>query len=482
MANAAPLMTYSELARDVGGELISFLPPGDPGFLGVSIDSRSVQGEDLFVALKGTAADGHRFVDAAFRAGATGALVETAALRDANLGIVQSAHRAGGCIIAVEHSLQALQDAARSYLARFPALLRIAITGSSGKTGTKELAAAMIQSEKRVIMNQGNLNSETGLPLSVFLVRPFHEVGIFEMGMNQKGEIEALARIVKPHFALITNIGTAHIGNIGSQLEILYEKKQIFSQFTGNETAFIPQNDRFRDLLAEDIRGNTIFFGPECLEELGDITERGLAGFDILWEGVSAHFKLPGRHNVSNVLAAAALAKAVPVGPEAIRTGIEAVEPLFGRSEVLHGVLCGETASGLAQGGEITVLRDCYNANPEAMEKAVEFCDSLDWPGRRIYVIGSMLELGALSDSTHAALGDMLAESRADRVFLFGSEAKAAMGQNRKIPFVHTDIMSDLSQLLKETLLPGDLVLLKGSRGCALEQVLDGLFIRIDTE
>jgi UDP-N-acetylmuramoyl-tripeptide--D-alanyl-D-alanine ligase len=366
-------------------------------------------------------------------------------------------------------------------LDRFPHLLRIGITGSSGKTTTKEIAAAMIGQEKQVVMNPGNLNSETGLPLAVFAVRDCHEVGIFEMGMNRKGEIEELARVLKPQIALITNIGTAHIGKIGSRLAILYEKRRIFSQFTGIETALLPRDNADGELLAQGIRGNIGFYGPDSLEELGAIAEKGLDGTDIIWGGISVSFGLPGRHNVKNALAAAAIAKAVPVGPDAIRAGLGAVKPLFGRGEIIRGALQGRRwyakDGAPASPQPVTVIRDCYNANPESMEEALAFCDALEWPGRRVYVIGAMGELGPASPGAHKKLGAALAASRADRVFLYGPEAKSAAGQGRKVPFVYTDTMSDLSAELGAYIRPGDLVLLKGSRGCALERALEGIFL-----
>ncbi|MDR2740994.1 MAG: UDP-N-acetylmuramoyl-tripeptide--D-alanyl-D-alanine ligase [Treponema sp.] len=458
------LMEYKTLARATGGELIAF-PGAGQGFTSVHIDSRVVRPGSLFVALPGTSVDGHRFVEAAFRAGAGCAMIARSRLEDASLDLEKSARKAGASLLVVKDTLAGLQDAAKAYLEGFPGLLRIGCTGSAGKTTTKEIAAAMIGREKEVVMNRGNLNSETGLPLSVFEVRAHHEVGIFEMGMSKPGEIATLSRILNPQIALITMIGTAHIEFFGTREAILNEKMQIFSRFSGTETALIPEDDDFREIMAGNVRGRVVFYGPKTLEEFQKVKDLGLEGTEITWEGISVRFGLPGSHNLRNAMAAAAIARLVPVTSRAIRDGLASVKALFGRSEIIPG--------------PVTVIRDCYNANPESMAEAIGFCDNLDWPGRRVYVIGSMLELGTASAAAHARIGRLLAASGADMVFFFGPETRTSAealvsggsGIVRKIPWFHTDIMDELSGALKGYVRPGDLILLKGSRGCALEQV-----------
>jgi UDP-N-acetylmuramoyl-tripeptide--D-alanyl-D-alanine ligase len=426
------------------------------------------------VALNGASRDGHQYVEAAFRAGAAAALVAGSALADRGLDLEGAASRAGAVLVVAEDTLRGLQDAARVYLEQFPDLLKIAITGSSGKSTTKEIAAAMIGFERNVVSNSGNLNSETGLPLSVFRVRREHQVGIFEMGMNRAGEITELARLFKPCIALITNVGPAHIGILGSIAAILEEKKQIFCEFTGNETALIPEDDEYRDELARGVPGKIVFYGPAYLEELGEVKDLGLDGAEISWGGISARFALPGRHNLKDALAAAAIAKAAGVSAAAIRRGLESVRPLFGRSEILRGNIPDK-------GGALTLIRDCYNANPDSTSQAIAFCDGLEWRGRKVYVAGSMLELGEASRAAHERMGRELAASDADMVFLYGRETEAAAetmrarAEGRKIPLFYTDVMDTLASSLADYVQDGDLVLLKGSRGCALEQLTDVL-------
>ena len=459
------LMTFDGLSQALGARLFNWEGKQTDiclsGFSSVCIDSRSVLPGALFVALKGSVNDGHNFVDAAFRAGASGAMVALSALEDAALGLYGLARKWNRILVAVEDTLKGLQGAAAAYLRQFSGLLKIGITGSTGKTTTKEIAAAIIAQEKSVVMNKGNLNSETGLPVSVFDVRAHHEVGIFEAGMNRKGEIAELAGVLNPDIALITNIGPAHIGILGSLDAIAEEKKNIFSQFTGSNTALIPAGDKYRDFLAKDVQGRTVFYNASSLGPLGGVKDCGLFGSEIIWGGETIRFGLPGKFNLDNALAAAALAMELPVEPASVRRGLESVKPLFGRGEILRG--------------RSTVIRDCYNANPESAGAVLDFCDSLQWPGRRVYVMGSMLELGGQSAAAHAALGKRLLNSRGNMIFLYGDEMESAAEifsneNNASLnPFFYTRDMKELSRALDDYVKEGDLVLLKGSRGCALE-------------
>ncbi|MCL2609067.1 MAG: Mur ligase family protein, partial [Treponema sp.] len=221
MTSGFVLMDFHELSVAVGGELYVFRDSGVSGFSSVGIDSRTTVPGSLFVALPGESSDGHDFLEAAFSNGAVIAMVERGKL-DAALEIAKAA---GKAVVAVGDTLRGLQDAARAYLEKFPGLLKIGITGSSGKTTTKEITAAIISTERNTVASRGNYNSETGLPLSVFEVRPEHEVGVFELGMNRVGEMADLAAVLRPDIALVTNTGSSHIGLIGSRRGIAEEKK-----------------------------------------------------------------------------------------------------------------------------------------------------------------------------------------------------------------------------------------------------------------
>jgi len=453
------IMSMAELSALIGARLISF--SSNSGFSSVAIDSRNAGEGCLFFALNGKSCDGHSFVNAAFNSGARGAVVESSKLDGFNL--VNLAQKTGKELIVVENTLKGLQDSARVYLEKFKNVIKVGITGSSGKTTTKEIAAAIISCEKNTVMNEGNFNSETGLPLSVFKVRPHHEVGVFELGMNRKGEILEIANVLKPNIALITNIGTAHIENIGSRLNILNEKKCIFKFLNTGDSALIPADDEYSNILADGVNAQIKFYGTDFFGELEQTRSLGLEGTEITWAGEKIRFALPGKHSLHDAMAAIAIAKEIPVGNDAIKKGLEKVRPLFGRLEILKG--------------RATVIRDCYNANPESAEKSVEFCNSLDRQGRLVFVIGDMLELGEVSASAHAKLGEQLAESRADRVFLFGKETAAAARvlESKGKNVFRTENIDELSFALDSYVQKGDLVLLKGSRGCSLERLSEML-------
>ncbi|MDR2803595.1 MAG: UDP-N-acetylmuramoyl-tripeptide--D-alanyl-D-alanine ligase [Treponema sp.] len=455
-------MTFEEAAALSGFELLSAGEGGlEPcGFETVCIDSREAAPGALFVALAGENHDGHKFVEDAFRAGAAGVIAEKSKVEP--FGLLDAARRTGKALIVAGDTLRALQSLAEAYINRFPGLLRIGITGSSGKTTTKELAAAMIGIERNVVFNEGNLNSDSGLPLSVFRIRTGHEVGIFEMGMNRKGEIAELAAILRPDIAVITNTGSAHAGLIGSERGIAVEKKAIFSRFTGKELAILPEDGDFTEFLTEGINGRRLFFGKTASKKFNGAEIRGLFGSVITWGGVSVNFRLPGGHNLMNALAAAAVAEAAGVSDDAVRSGLASAKPLFGRSEVIEG--------------EFTIVRDCYNANPDSMEKAISLCDEADCAGKRVYIIGSMLELGGSSKEAHEKLGRRLAISKADMIFLFGEETKYSYAElkNTKNKFVfHTNSIDELKLKTRDNAKKGDMILLKGSRGCELERAVN---------
>ncbi len=211
------------------------------------------------------------------------------------------------------------------------------------------------------------------------------------------------------------------------------------------------------------MRGEVLDFGPRSTKGFRGAEDLGLDGFAVDWEGLRVRFPLVGRHNLSNAIAAMALAERVGTPPRELAAGLERVRPLFGRSEILRG--------------EVTIIRDCYNANPDSSEAAIEFCDSLSWGGRRVYVLGSMLELGAESVAAHRRVGEAAGRSRADALFFFGEEARpayeAAIEAGFAGPVAHEEDFDRLGRAAREAIRPGDLVLLKASRGMALERLAE---------
>jgi UDP-N-acetylmuramoyl-tripeptide--D-alanyl-D-alanine ligase len=462
MARDVLFTDYELLAATGGRPWPSILPFRA---LDVVIDSRKAKPGSLFVPLLGENQDGHDYIEAAFASGAAVCLVSEAKLAERGDALRALAEKTGGALVAVADTLAALHRLAAYHVDRFPSLVRIGVTGSSGKTTTKELIASILSREFSTVSNEGNLNSETGLPLSVLAIDEGHRFGVFEMGMNHEGEMDALANILRPSVALITNIGTAHIGILGSREKIAEEKKKIFSHFSNEGTGFVFEDEKFLPYLSSGVRGTVRTFGPRTTPGYTGSQDLGLDGTLIRWEGLQIRFPLPGSYNLLNALGAIAVAGFCGAAPESVAAGLSSAKTLFGRGEIVRG--------------EVTVIRDCYNANPDSMEKALDFCDSVAWKGRKVYVLGSMLELGEHANPAHAAIGEAAAKSTASAVFFFGEEMRAgyeafsARAGDRKAVF-STD-PGEIGAALKAYVKPGDLVLLKASRGMSLEKAADFL-------
>ncbi len=435
----------------------------------VVVDSRKASLDSLFIALPGERADGHDYIEAALARGAKTVLAAESQKEKA-LRAFSSTTASGACLILADSPLRGLQALAREHRRRLQQLLRIGVTGSSGKTTTKECIAAALRPSYpsgALAMNEGNLNSDIGLSLSMFELNKDHSLGVFEMGMNRKGEMEELAAIYEPDMVVVTNIGSAHIGMIGSREGIAAEKKMVFSRFNGKQTAFVWDEDPFRDFLAQGVPGRFVQFGLKSSKGFEKAESLGLQGWKIAWQGQRFLFPLPGRHNLLNGLAALTLAFELGLDPALTAKGLSSVRPLFGRSELLTG--------------RVELLKDCYNANPDSMNAAIDLCDSVQPKARRVYVLGSMRELGPESSAAHEALGRKAAKSKGDALFFFGEEAEASFLAAKALrpaagdSLFHTNSMDELFRQVRAYLQDGDLVLLKASRGLALELLADRL-------
>ncbi|MEL3906294.1 MAG: UDP-N-acetylmuramoyl-tripeptide--D-alanyl-D-alanine ligase [Treponema sp.] len=448
------LMSFEMLRRAVDGTLIADFSH-TAGFDTVVTDSRTAVHRSLFIPLRGLQQDGHRYIEEALKNGAVCILADTEYLRTKQAYIAALCKQYQAVCISVEHTLTALQNAAAAYLEQFPNLLKIGVTGSNGKTTTKELLASIFSQSYNTIKNEGNLNSETGLPLSVFTVRKEHEAGIFELGMNRKGEIAELAAVLKPQIAVITNIGTAHIGILGSKDAIAEEKKQIFSCFTQESAGFVPESDEYAAFLKDVPHGKISGYGTAAF------TAEGLLGSALRYKNETITLPLPGIHNVCNASAALAVAEYCRIPVRQIKAGIEQVQPLFGRSQIIRG--------------SVTYVLDCYNANPDSMQAGLSLCEDIPVKGRKVYILASMRELGAESVRAHQAVCTAAFASGADALFFFGEEmCTAGTEQGRhsnKSFFCFQETEADqLAEALDSFLKNGDFVFLKGSRSLALEQ------------
>lgn len=447
------LFSAAEVAAATGGRVVA----GDPAafFSDVQVDSRVVEAGGLFFALPGERTDGHRFVPQALARGA-GAVV-----REAPDAVPPAA-----VLIRVADPAQALLDLAAFHRRRF-AVRVVGITGSVGKTGTKEFTAAVLAVRHPTLKSEGNYNTGIGLPLTVFRLEERHRVAVLEMGMRGRGEIAALARAARPEVGVITVIGEAHLERLGSVEAIARAKGELLEALPRDGLAVLNADDPRSRALAAGCPCPVVFFGLREGEVTAqDVQPRGAAGTDFILrvggEETAAHLGLPGRHQVLNALAAAAVARRFGLTLEETARGLAAatLAPGRGRPEVLGGII---------------LVDDTYNASPTSMEAALHALSELD-VSRRLAVLGPMRELGSYSAAGHRRVGEAAAQAGVDLLLLAGAEA-AAIGEGARGAGLPADRIVALADreaagdFLLERLRPGDGVLVKASRSEGLERV-----------
>ncbi|MAG13933.1 MAG: UDP-N-acetylmuramoyl-tripeptide--D-alanyl-D-alanine ligase [Spirochaetales bacterium] len=433
----------------------------------VCVDSRNCSEGSLFVPLPGDTADGHFFIEHALKKGSALCFVNRQFFHKHKEKFFEFQKKYSALFLVVPDSLTALQDLARERMRRMANLCVIGITGSNGKTTTKEILGSILKSYDSTAINPGNLNSDIGLPMAALAVEDSHRFAIFELGINRPSEMDILVDIIRPHAAAITNIGNAHIGPLGSRRAIAEEKRKIFRFLAPEHAGYIFEKDDFVDFLQEAGEGIKTY-GPASTPDYEGFQDLGLEGSIINWRGHAIAFPLIGSYNVINALCAISLALEIGVSDDAIIDGLQKVRPLFGRGMVLEG--------------GITVIQDCYNANSDSMFQAIEFVDSLSLTGRKILILGSMKELGADTYIEHRHVGFRAADSTADIVFFFGEESAAAYdaaqenrGGAQEPEFYLLLDFCELKKVVSDTVRNGDLVLLKGSRSVELERLMDTL-------
>lgn len=427
----------------------------------VETDSRLVKSGDLFVALKGERVDGHDYAVNAIHNGAGALLVSSEYWQTTgqNLETLKKTP-----IIIADDPLNALQRAAKAWRKLFPDCYRIGITGSSGKTTVKEMVWSVISQGRKTVKNPGNLNSDIGLPASIFRMNKDDQVAVFEMGINRPGEMELLAEIYEPDLAIINNIGTAHIGPLGgSQEKIAEEKHKICSRFDGSQILLLPEDEPYRQMLAKDTNGRIWYFGAESIVGFESAESLGDEGWKIRYDGCEFKLELPGKHNLHNAFAAIRAGEILELKTGDICEGLASVKAMEGRTRIIRK--------------KYTIIDDSYNANEESSMAVISFCEQLPCVGKRIYVLGAMKELGASGPGAHARVGAAAARSRAAALLFYGEEASSGYEAARAVqgrPRLHhfTD-MEALEETLLKLARTGDLVLVKGSRSLGLERIVE---------
>ena len=448
------LWTSDEIATATGGTVST---PFE--VTGVTFDSREVGRGDLFVAMPGTVHDGHKFVDAAFEAGAAGAIVSRAV---------------GGPHVLVDDTFAALQALGRASRERSKATV-LGVTGSVGKTSTKEALYAALERNRpgKVHRSVKSYNNHTGVPLSLARMPRDAEFAVLEMGMNNKGEIAALTRQVRPHIAIITAIAPAHIENLGSEEAIADAKAEIFDGLEPDGVAILPNDTPHRDRLVKAARRHAdriVTFGTgdadvHAIHAVSAETGGSLISAALLERELTFTISQRGEHWVSNALAVLAAVEAVGEDVAVAALALSDLGGLKGRGE--HHRL------GI-DGGEIVLIDESYNANPASMAATLKSLGAEREVTRRIAVLGPMRELGAHSGALHAALAPAVTDAHVDRLILIGEEMRPLAEQI--VGTISFDLVADVDEAtdtLMHMVHPGDAVLVKASNSVGLAKLVE---------
>ena len=440
------IYTISELARMTGGELVG---KGEASFHRVSIDTRTLEGGEVFFALSGDNFDGNRFVEEAFAKGAAAA-------------VTHAVNAAGPCIVD-DDPLQALQRFAGRHREQFEIPV-IAITGSCGKTSSKDLAAAVLQTRYEVVKTKGNLNNEIGLPLSLLEIDADTEVAVIEMGANHRGEIAQLCTIAKPTEAAITMIAEAHLEGFGSLDDVAQAKGEIVVGLPESGLFYLNVDDPYCVKIGEGFHGRTVSFGADADVALESCAFNEEGEMDLRVRPVGELvLPLEARAHAANVLLA------IAVGLQHDVVSFE--EPL--RRACLESL-----RFKVLTAGPLEIIDDTYNANPASLKVALEALRDRKVSGSRMAALGDMLELGEQAHALHEAAGFFAAECGVAHLFVRGRHAGAMVNGARRGGLEDAQVVDnhkDMADAIAQCAGPGDALLVKGSRGMTMEKVIESL-------
>ncbi len=463
--NRAPWRT-DDILNATGGKL--FCGRLDRTFTGISIDSRKISSEDLFVAIQGDVHDGHAFIGDIIKKGISGFVIEQ---KKTDMPAVCEIQDAARVCITVDDTRRALGDLASFHRRRLPVSI-VAVTGSNGKTSTRKMTSAVVSRRFCTLSTQGNLNNDIGLPLTLLNLETEHQWAVVELGMNRPGEIERLGEICLPDVGVITNIGPAHLEGLGSVDAVLKAKSELLAKIKPDGTAVLNADDSRLIKLADTALTNVLLFG---LSENANIRAESVMqhgeglSFNLVLpdEAVSVRLQSPAVFMISNALAAAAVGYLLGLSADDIKTGLETFEPVPGRMNI-H-----KTHKG------IHIIDDTYNANPGSMQAAIGTLAALKGKNKGFLIIGDMLELGEHSAPMHKMIGSVAAGSNIAGLYVTGNfaddVAAGALEGRMNSSNIYKGTREEILKAITQKLDAGDWVLVKGSRGMAMEKVVEGL-------
>lgn len=460
------ILFVEEVLKATGGKLLQ--GEGDAFFQGISTDSRTVAEGELFIALKGVHFDGHHYALDALEKRARGVVIEEDKVRD----VRWNGYRPR-VVIAVKDTLRALGDLARERRRKYRIPV-VALTGSNGKTTTKEMIASCLETTFPILKTEGNLNNLIGLPLTLLNLTEKERMAILEMGMNVPGEIRRLTEIAEPDVGLITNIHKVHLEGMGSLDRVKEEKGELFRRMRRDGTILVNQDDPRVVDLASEFFGQRITYGIKDPADVmaKEIQLKGAGGTSFIMtlggEEIKIILPLLGRHFVSNALSAIGVARLFGVEVKKAKEALEHFRPFPMRMEVVH------------LGGGKILINDAYNANPKSMAIALEILAEMKGKGRAIAVLGDMLELGDFTEEAHRRLGKKVRELSIDFLLTLGEEGPTVVESaiRHGLPRERGRVVENYSEaisILKQVIQEGDWVLVKGSRRMAMEKIVEGL-------
>lgn len=461
-------MTLLQIARACNGQIIGDYD-NSKEISGVVVDSRKIEANFLFIATVGERVDGHDFINIAFEQGALGAVCEKV-----------PQEMKGPCIL-VQDSFIALKQIAIWYRSWLDIKV-VGITGSVGKTSTKEFISSVLEQRYQVLKTEGNFNNEVGLPLTILRIQEHHEVAVLEMGISDFGEMHRLSEIAKPDLCVITNIGQCHLENLGSREGILKAKSEIFDFMSENGSVCINGDD---DMLAtiHEVKGKKpIKFGLHTHNDIyaSNITTHGLFGsscsiyidnqsihpdhMGFVGQSLHTNVPLPGDHMILNALAATSVGMLLHLTPDEIDGGIRSVKPVGGRSNIIKK-------------DRHTIIDDCYNANPVSMKAALDLLNKADT--RKVAILGDMFELGDREKELHQEVGEYGVD-KVDVLLCVGAlsrnmyEGALASTRHSSLPCIieYFDTRDDMLKKLNSILIENDTILVKASHGMKFDEVV----------